>query len=64
MVGLFSVRKVVLRCFTSLSTVNLTWNTKNLVEGQKIYEEAKIEALFKEDSCQTHGEPALVLDVA
>jgi len=48
--------------FKSLRTVNLTSKTKNVAEGRK-YEDAELEALLDEDSCQTQKELALTLGV-
>ena len=48
--------------FKSLRTVNLMSKTKNVAEGRK-YEDAELEALLAEDSCQTQKELALTLGV-
>jgi len=52
------VREVVVSGFKNLRTVNLTSKTKNVAE---VYEDAELEALLDEDSCQTQKELALTL---
>ena len=50
--------------FKSLKTVNLTSKTKNVAEGRKwTNEDAELEALLDEDSCQKQKELALTLGV-
>ena len=49
--------------FKSLRTVNLTSKTKNVAEGRKwTNEDAELEALLDEDSCQKQKELALRSD--
>ena len=54
------MREVVVNGFKNLRTVNLTSKTKNVAEGRK-YEDAELEALLNEDSCQTQKKLALTL---
>ena len=42
--------------FKSLGTVNLTSKTKNAAEGRKKYDDAELEALLDQHSCQTQEE--------
>jgi len=49
--------------FKSLRTVNLIFEDKERSVRPKVYEDAELETLLNEDSCQTQKELALTLGV-
>jgi len=55
------VRKVVVSGFKNLRTVNLDVKDKERSGRTKVYEDAELEALLDEDSCQTQKELALAV---
>ena len=48
--------EVVVSGFKSFRMVNLTSKTNNVAEGPKVYEDAELEALLDQDTCQTEEE--------
>ena len=46
------MREVVVNGFKNLRTVNLTSKTKERSGRPKVYEDAELEALLDQDSCQ------------